>query len=61
MFGPCLSRLARRVSEPVQSRSALDELVLTDSDLIEAGYRTSPFREAGEYVGAPHVSIDYLF
>jgi len=34
----------------------LDKLVLTDDDLVSAGYRAHPFDKEGNYVGAPTVS-----
>ena len=34
----------------------LDHLVVTDEDLLEAGYRTTPYDKSGNYVGAPEVS-----
>ena len=36
----------------------LDQLVVTDEELAEAGYRTSPYDDDGNYVGAPAVSCD---
>ena len=36
----------------------LDHLVVTDQDLAEAGYRTSPYDDSGNYVGAPKVRDD---
>ena len=33
----------------------LDKLVLTDDDLVSAGYRAHPFDKEGNYVGAPTV------
>lgn len=33
----------------------LDKLVLTDDDLVAAGYRSHPFDKEGNYVGAPTV------
>ena len=33
----------------------LDKLVLTDDDLLSAGYRAHPFDKDGNYVGAPTV------
>ena len=33
----------------------LDKLVLTDDDLVSAGYRAHPFDKDGNYVGAPTV------
>jgi len=35
----------------------LDGLVVTDSELAEAGYRTSPFDAVGQFIGAPEVRL----